>query len=221
MQLKDLTPKATPKKINKITESRFGFSVDYDRLTVSKAKALHKTIEENLNKIRRSAGFHTAHQNPRYMELLMVREGISKWLDGRRSLTEGEVGQAEVILAAKNMVDNMQDMIEKVSKMQNEQLQNLLDSARDQLGSEQADAYKATVAPALQTLMDTLQQTRESLDSAARGLAGEQVAQPMAIGGRTNSPNGAVAASDIDDSDSFDALDAAAGGPETLGREMR
>ncbi len=220
MNLKDLTPKATPKKINKITESRFGFSVDYDRLTTSKARALSRSIEENLNKIRRSANFHTAHQNPRYMELLMVREGINKWLDQRRRLNEGEVGQAEVILASKNMVDSMQDMIEKVSKMQNEQLQSLLDGARDQIGSEQADAYKSSVQPALQTLMDALQQTRETLDTAARGLAGEQVAAPMALGAAPG-PEAPPAPGAENDADSFDALDAAAGGPETLGREMR
>jgi uncharacterized protein YycO len=63
------------------------------------------------------------------MELLTVQEGINAWLEQNRTqLNEGEVGNAEVLLAAKDMVDSVQDAIEKVGKMQNEQLPQLLDS---------------------------------------------------------------------------------------------
>ncbi|MCX7592440.1 MAG: hypothetical protein N2235_01525 [Fischerella sp.] len=221
MHLKDLPFKPTSKKINKITESRFGFTIDYNKLTLSKARRLSSLIEENLNKIRKSASFQTAHQNPRYMEMLMVREGLNRWLNERSQLNEDEVGQAEVILAAKNLVDSMQDMIEKVGKMQNEQLPGLLDAARDQIGSQQADTYKGTVSPVLQSLLDTLQQARETLDNAARALAGESVPQPMAL--NSPAPEDPVPGpeSDLDSSDSFSALDAAAGGTETLGRGAR
>jgi len=218
------------KKINKVMESRFGFALDFNKMTVEKAERLSETITANLNKIRHSVALHTAERNPRYMELLTVRESLSAWLqETRRQLNEGEVGNAEVLLAAKDMVDSVQDTIEKVGKMQNEQLPQLLDSIRDQIGSEQADAFKNAVGVTLDQLMQNLQAAREGVDSGVRVLSGEQVDNPMAMPGDEMGASvddlGAEPApmSDLDaeESDGFAATDAAVGGTETLGRELR
>ena len=226
MNLKELAPKTT-KRLNKVMESRFGFAIDYDSLTYAKAQRLSHAISENLNSIRRTHGAHTAEKNPKYMEMLMVKEGLNAWLQQQdRLLTEGELETAEAVLAAKDMVDSVQDMITDASKMLNEQLPPLLDTIRDQIGPQQADSYKATVTTALQGLMEALNGARDALDQGARGLAGEQVAEPMAMGAAM----GAAAAgelppelgSDMDsEDDGFAATDAAAGGEEELGRERR
>jgi uncharacterized protein YicC (UPF0701 family) len=218
------------KKINKVMESRFGFALDFNKMTVEKAERLSETITANLNKIRHSVALHTAERNPRYMELLTVRESLSAWLqETRRQLNEGEVGNAEVLLAAKDMVDSVQDTIEKVGKMQNEQLPQLLDSIRDQIGSEQADAFKNAVGVTLDQLMQNLQAAREGVDSGVRVLSGEQVDSPMAMpGDKMGAPVDDLGTepapmSDLDqeESDGFAATDAAVGGTETLGRELR
>ena len=224
MKLSEMA-QTSPKKINKLMESRFGFSINFDQLTVEKAERLSETIDANLNKIRHSANIHTAERNPRYMELLTVREGLSAWLDqNRRQINEGEVGNAEVLLAAKDMVDSIQDTIEKVGKMQNEQLPQLLDSIRDQIGSEQADAFKNAVGATLDQLMQNLQSAREGVDSGVGILTGD-APQPMDMGGvpDMDADLGAeLPPSDLDaeESDGFAATDAAVGGEE-LGRELR
>jgi uncharacterized protein YicC (UPF0701 family) len=225
MKLSEMA-QTSPKKINKLMESRFGFSINFDKLTVEKAERLSETIDANLNKIRHSASIHTAERNPRYMELLTVREGLSAWLDqNRRQINEGEVGNAEVLLAAKDMVDSIQDTIEKVGKMQNEQLPQLLDSIRDQIGSEQADAFKNAVGATLDQLMQNLQSAREGVDTGVRVLSGEAVDQPMALpGDELGSELPPPPESDFDaeePADGFAATDAAVGGTETLGRELR
>lgn len=226
MKLSEMS-KTSTKRINKLMESRFGFAIDFSKLTVAKAESLSETINANISKIRHSADFHTAERNPRYMELLTVRESLASWLaDQRQPLTEGEVSNAEVLLAAKDMVDSIQDTIEKVGKMQNEQLPQLLDTITDQIGPEQAESFKNSVGTTLQTLMDNLQQAREGVSNGVKILSGEQVAQPMALpGDDMAAPMGDVApppASDLDsDTDGFAASDAAAGGTEELGREKR
>ena len=173
MKLAEMSVKSA-RKINKLLESRFGFAINYSNLTVENAEKLSETISANLDKIRHSVALHTAERNPRYMELLTVKEGLTAWLDERRQqLVEGEVGNAEVLLAAKDMVDSVQDAIEKVGKMQNEQLPQLLDSIRDQIGSEQAEAFKNAVGTTLDTLMQNLQSAREGVDNGVRVLSGE------------------------------------------------
>jgi len=227
MKLSEMAVKSA-KKYNKLMESRFGFAINFDNLTVEKAESLSETISANLNKIRHSVDLHTAEKNPRYMELLAVRESINTWLEEQRTqLNEGEVGNAEVLLAAKNMVDSVQDAIEKVGKMQNEQLPELLDSIRDQIGQEQAEGFKNAVGETLATLMQNLQSAREGVDNGVRILSGEQVDNPMAMpgddmsGGDAELPAPPASDLDSDETDGFGASDAAVGGSEELGRELR
>ena len=227
MKLAEMSTKST-KRINKVMESRFGFAINFDSLTVERAEKLSETIAANLNKIRHSVALHTAETNPRYMELLTVQEGLNTWLEQQRTqLNEGEVGNAEVLLAAKDMVDSVQDAIEKVGKMQNEQLPELLDSIRDQVGAEQADGFKNAVGTTLETLMQNLQTAREGVDGGVRILTGEQVDNPMAMpgddlsGGDAGLPPAPGSDLDQDETDGFGATDAATGGAEELGRELR
>ena len=156
----------------------------------------------------------------------MVREGLHRWIAENRPLTESEMAKSEAILAAKDMVDSVQDFIEDVSKMQNEQMPALLDTIRDQIGSAEADSFKAKGGGVLGNILTQLQDAREQMDGAARALAGEQVAgdamdMPAAGGEMPAAPEGG-AESDLDvDVDAFSATDAAAGGDTDLGREKR
>lgn len=223
MNLKELAPKTT-KRLNKVMESRFGFAIDYDQLTYAKAQRLTYALSENLNAIRKSYGAHTAEKNPKYMEMLMVREGLNTWLDQHTPLMEGELETAEAVLAAKDMVDSVQDMITDASKMLNEKLPPLLDTIRDQVGTAQADTFKNTVTAALQELMTSLNSARDALDSGARTLSGEQVAPaPMDLGGSDLGAGGLPPLPGEDElgGDGFDAAEPAVGGDEELGRKRR
>jgi hypothetical protein len=177
MNLKEIGPKVTTKKMNNIMESRFGFSIDYSKLTMSKANNLRNLVNENINKIRHSFESHSVEKNPKYMELLMISEALNLWMSKQKRLTEGEIGKSEAILAAKDMVDSIQDMLEKVSRMQVEQMPALVDTIRDQISMEQADSFKNTIGQLLTGMMDQLGQAREQADLAARQLAGEAAPQ--------------------------------------------
>jgi uncharacterized protein YicC (UPF0701 family) len=225
MKLQEMSTK-TAKKLNKLMESRFGFTINYDNLDVTKATKLNEKITANLDNIRHSVDLHTAEKNPRYMELLTVQEGLSTWLKENSEtevITEGEVGSAEVLLAAKSMVDEVQDMIETAGKMQNEQLPQLLDSIRDQLGSEQADAFQQSVGGTLEQLMPALQTARDGVDGGVRVLSGEQVDNAMDM--PTPDSDLDLEVDDVEtivpDADGFDATGAAVGGDTELGRELR
>lgn len=231
MRLNEMGVKPTAKKINKVMEDRFGVKIDYANLDFTKAYVLARGLTENLNKIKHSHGVHVAEKNPKYMELLMVREGLHRWMveNKQQLIMESEMGKSQAILAAKDMVDSIQDMLEEVSKMQNEQMPALLDTIRDQIGMEQADAFRAAVEPLLQEMSSQLSTARGTADTAARALAGEQVAQPMGMGmgmgAATPDMAGSMPPAELGngiegDTDSFAATPAAAG-PNTIGREKR
>jgi hypothetical protein len=240
MKLTDIGSKPTLKQLNKITESRFGVTVDYSNMTLKRANNLSHKIMETVTRIRNSSAVHTAERNPKYLEMLMIYEGLQRWKDSHqvktnnmlaRRLYESEMGQAEAILAAKDMVDTVQDMMSKISKMQNEQLPALVDVVRDQIGPDQADQFKTIVGQTLSGLIDQLTQTREALDASARGLTGEGLDMQM-VNDDPNAQNPEGTTGDEmsmgdeqgprpDETDGFNATDAAVGGTEPLGREER
>jgi hypothetical protein len=228
MKLSEMNTKPTAKKLNKVVESRFGYALDFDKLTFKKAYKIASGLTESINKIKRTHGTEAVEQNASYMEMMMVRESIHRWMQENRTqyIAESEMAKSEAILAAKDMVDSVQDMLEKVSKMQSEQMPALLDTIRDQIGADKAEAFKQQMTPLLGELMTQLTSARETADGASRGLDGEQVAQPMGMGmgGAAPMPGadaGMPPMAPEEPADEFAATDAAAGGAEELGRELR
>ena len=236
MRLSEMHTAVTPQKINKGMESRYGFTIDYDNLSYAKAERLSQALSENITQIKRSFGAHTAEKNPKYMELMLVKEGLDKWLGSEQGLFESELGRSEAVLAAKDIVDSVQDMLEKISKVQNEQIPALIDTIRDQIGSEQAEAFKGTISPTLTDLYTALSTARDTSDTAVRVLSGEQ-APATDMGGFGDSATDmggddlpsmsgvdtGMGDSDLDADagDGFDATPAATGGEEELGRARR
>jgi hypothetical protein len=235
MRLQEMGTKPSAKKLNKVVESRFGYAIDFNKLTFKKAYKIASGLSESLDQIRRTHGAGAVEKNQTYMEMLMVRESLHSWMRENRQqfITESELAKSEAILAAKNIVDSVQDMLEKISKLQSEQMPALLDSIRDQIGADQAEQFKATMTPMITDLSAQLGAARETADGASRALAGEQTAQPMdmgmgaGLGGdemagmAAGEVPGGMAPGDLEGGDEFAAADAAAGGAEELGRERR
>jgi hypothetical protein len=134
-------------------------------------------------------------------------------------ITEGEVENAELVLAAKDMVDRVQGMLEDIGKMINEDLPPLTDAIRDEMDSATADSFNSSMSTALQGLLDNLGTARTGVDEASRILVGETPAEPMGMEepGEIEAPEMGDEMSDMEDD--FGASDAATGGEEPMGRE--
>jgi hypothetical protein len=88
-------------------------------------------------------------------------------------LKESEVQQAQVVLAAQDMVDKMQSMLEDTTEMQFKELPALVDSIRNQIGMEQATQFNADVTGALQGLVQNLQGAKQQLETALGVVTGQ------------------------------------------------
>jgi len=151
--------------------------------------------------------------------------------DDMTKLQEGEIQQASAIVTAKTMVDRVGRWIEELSGMENDTLLQLGDSIRDEMGSEQAKNFISAVAPAIQTALENLKATRETLSTGVRTLTGEEQPAEMlggepAAGGMDDlegpvEPDAMNAEPEADMGDEFGAADAAAGGLGDAGRAQR
>jgi hypothetical protein len=93
-----------------------------------------------------------------------------------RVIKESEVQQAQVVLAAQDMVDKMQSMLEDTTEMQFKELPALVDSIRNQIGMDQAMQFNTDASAALAGLVQNLQGTKLQLEQALGVVTG--TAQP-------------------------------------------
>jgi hypothetical protein len=88
-------------------------------------------------------------------------------------LSEGEVQQAQVVLAAQDMVDKLQDMIEDSTEMQFKELPALVDSIKNQIGPDQAAQFNNDAQAALSSLVQNLQGSKQQLEQALGVVTGQ------------------------------------------------
>jgi hypothetical protein len=88
-------------------------------------------------------------------------------------LRESEIQQAQVVLAAQDMVDQIQKMSEQVSSMQFKDLPALVDQVKNQVGVDQAMQFNTDATAALAGLLQNLQQSKMSMDAALATVTGQ------------------------------------------------
>ena len=153
--------------------------------------------------------------------------GLQKAIAGKNEsvVKEGAEDQAELVMAAKDMVNRVTSWMEDTAEMQTESMLELADAIRDEQGQEKSDAFVQTVKPALESMYTAMESTRESLTQGVGQLTGE--AEPMDTMGAepeaemepTVDADDAAGGDDLDVS--VDAAAAGAGGEEEAGREKR
>lgn len=98
-------------------------------------------------------------------------------------MNEGEEDKAAIIMATKDMVDRITGWLEDTAAMKAEQLLELTDSIREQLGSDVAQSYEEAVKPALEAIYTALETSRTGLSGALGIVSGEA---PPAMGTPTS-----------------------------------
>jgi len=99
-----------------------------------------------------------------------------------KRLNESEVQQAQVVLAAQDMVDKMQGMLEDVSELQFKELPALVDSIKNQVGVDQASQFNADATAALTGLLQNIQGAKQQLDAALGVVTGQAPSGAAAAG---------------------------------------
>ena len=91
----------------------------------------------------------------------------------RKMLREGNIEEAEASLACKDQVDSLSDMVEEISKMENDQLPKLIEKIRGTYGQEQAEAYQQTASAVFSELLNVVKEKKTTLEQAVLVLTGD------------------------------------------------
>lgn len=213
-------------KMQRYLKENHGYELDMSAMDVTKVADI---ITSTTNKMK------VTEDSTEYTRLHMIAESLKLWTPApiQSELTEyvseavddEAVEGAKVILAAQEMNDELQKMVERVAEMQVQDLIPLVDAMKAELGMEQAEAFNNAADTALGGLLDTVKSTKEAVENAILGAQGQAPAVDMEM------PAADIGADDVDmtgmdadapDDDAFGGDDAAAdadGEPE--GRELK
>ena len=139
-------------------------------------------------------------------------------------IREGEEDKAELVMAAKDMVDRLTGWMEDTAEMQTESMLELADAIRDEMGAQQSESFTNAVKPALEQLYAAMESTRVALTGGVGMLTGEGVAPAADMGAELPAEEPVPGAEGMEptvDTDEFAAAAPAAGGEEEAGRERR
>lgn len=113
-----------------------------------------------------------------------------------RRLLETEVSQAEVMMDAKGFAKELQEMIEKIGRLQNEDLPPVTDRMRETYGTQSASDFQTVIYSSLQSVMDSLYTAKGQVDDSVTRMAetgqfssGIDMERPVDAGGAMDLDN--------------------------------
>jgi len=213
-------------KINKVLANTFGHSVDISEMSTNSLERMLNVTDAKITQIKESD--LTYWENPQYNKLHLISHSLRTYINEvapvrsagtvKTKVKEAaDLEQAEVLLAAREMVDKVQKMVEDLAEMQVQELMPIVDAMKEQIGFETAEAFNTAAEGALGAFLDQAKAAKEAMENATLAASGQAPATPMP----TDMGMEPEVMDDPDLGDDFDVDPAAAGEDNATGREMK
>lgn len=236
MNIREFAKPVTSKSLNESLAARFGQRINLEKFTLEQLQDARNKLRTRLSQVETNESFDSVH-NETYQKSKLMLDVLNAALSERghveediavRRLKEGEEDKAELVMAAKDMVDRLTGWMEDVAEMQTESMLELADAVRDELGQEASESFTGLIKPALESLYQAMESTRSSLTGAVGQLTGEAAPAPTMPGGEPelggDELGGELDGEITPDSsvdDDFGAAEPATGGEEPADRARR
>lgn len=150
------------------------------RMTVTETKSMLSKVRGLINETKSSNEFYQSQTSPSYMKLVFMEQALADHFSYLQSLPRTrivveneEVEKSQVVLAAQDMVDQVQKMVEEVSDMLVKELPALTSGVQSEIGVNESESFSQQVTEALTSLQAALTQSKGTLQSALNGITGQ------------------------------------------------
>lgn len=185
MNLQELHENKKTVIVKRALREHYDLDVNFDRLNLKQTQKMLRGVKSLIAEARAKRDIHESHKNSAYLKLIMMEQALSDHLSDLR-LTQAkivveneEVLKSQVILAAQDMVDNLQKMLEQVSKMNVEELNAVVTGMNNEFGSDVSQQFNSAASQALTNLQQAITTTKDSLNSALNSVTGDAAPAPM------------------------------------------
>lgn len=163
----------------KALKEHFNTSFNVDKLGLFETKTM-------LNKVKalmaESKSDVYRQQNPAYLKLMMMEQALVHHygelkalpIYNQRVVIENvEVEKSQVVLAAQEMIDSIQKMVEEVSDMLVKELPAVVDGVNSEIGTNEGQQFNDQVTQALTSLQAALTGSKTGLQGALNSITGQ------------------------------------------------
>lgn len=165
-------------------KANFDFDFNPANLNRQSTKEMLSKVVGLIKEAKSKPDFYKNQNSPTYMKLVFMGQALTehyKSLKTPRIVVENEqVEKSQVILAAQDMIDSIQKMIEEVNDMLVKELPALTDSISSEMGANESQSFNQSASEALTTLNQTLSQSKQTMQTAMNQLTG--VGDPSMFG---------------------------------------
>jgi hypothetical protein len=171
--------------IQRALREHYETKIDLTSMDIKKTMSMLGKVRGLLSESRQA---QSQMQNNRgYLKLVMMEQMLSSHYQdlrkaGRLVLENEEVQKSQVILAAQDMVDSVQKMIEQISKMNAEELPAVVTGVQNEIGTSEGESFQQSAGEALTQLQQALSTAKTSLTSAMAQITGEGGGMPADMG---------------------------------------
>jgi hypothetical protein len=181
MKLNELNNKPTLNAKRALKE-HFNTNLNVDGLGIYDTKRMLSKVKGLMSELKESSKNVPSEQNPSYMKLMFMEQALTHHYGELKTLPmynpkivleNEEVEKSQVVLAANEMIDEMQKMIESVSDMLVKELPAVVQGVSSEFGTSESEQFESQVTEALTSLQAALTQSKTGLRSALGVITGE------------------------------------------------
>jgi hypothetical protein len=160
-------------------KEHYGTSIDVSKMSYGQVSKMLNKVRSLMSESKASNKFYESTGNSSYMKLVFMEQALSKqfaYLSTQRPrivVENEEVEKSQTILAAQDMVDSIQKMVEQVSDMIVKELPALVDSVQSEIGVNESSSFQQQATEALTSLQAALTQSQTTMKSAVNGITGQ------------------------------------------------
>jgi len=161
-------------------EENYKMKFDLSSMNKVDTQTLLKKVRTLANEARENPSFHKEQASPSYMKLVFMEEAlVSHYNELLKQPTKivvenEEVEKSQVVLAAQDLVDTVQKMLEDVGQMQVKELPAIVDAIESEIGVNEAQSYDEQVSSQLDILSDALKEAFSQLKNARNVITGQE-----------------------------------------------
>jgi len=163
----------------KALKEHFNTSFEVDKLGLFETKKMLGKVKTLMSESKQTST--GGEQNPAYLKLVFMEQALAHHygelkalpMYNQRVIVENEqVEKSQVVLAAQEMVDAMQKMVEQVSDMLVKELPAVVDGVNSEFGTNEGEQFSSQVAEALTSLQAAITQSKTGLQGALGVITG-------------------------------------------------
>ena len=166
----------------RVLKEQYEMPFNVDNMSMSSTRTMLTKVRGLMNESKQTSDYHNSQSSSSYMKLVFMEQALSDHYNELRSQPQArimveneEVEKSQVVLAAQDMVDQIQKMLEDVGQMQVKELPALVSSIESEIGVNESQTYNDSVSSQLDTLSASLKEASSALKNALNGLTGQAV----------------------------------------------